>query len=118
MPVTAAMRPLMVADPILRAGNPEIVPASYLKGCCCAMPAHIDSNANYGFGGLTGCAGGFGTFFCCAGGSACFCGDGTAGAPGILNSESSMGMLASIFWNVIFASELGSPLGPVSTENG
>jgi hypothetical protein len=44
-PGTAAMRPLMVADPILRAGNPEIVPASYLKGCCCAIPAHTNANA-------------------------------------------------------------------------
>src|SRR5271167_3957330 len=32
--VTAEMRPLIVADPMLRAGKPEIVPASYLTGCC------------------------------------------------------------------------------------
>src|ERR1041385_472654 len=31
--VTAATRPLMAADPMLRAGRPEIVPASYLT-CC------------------------------------------------------------------------------------
>src|SRR5207302_11275224 len=37
--VTAATRPLMVADPILRAGNPEMVPASKrtcLGSVCCA----------------------------------------------------------------------------------
>src|SRR6266404_7608362 len=43
-PSTAAMRPLIVADPILRAGSPEIVPASYLKGCCCAMQAPANTN--------------------------------------------------------------------------
>src|SRR6266851_4629180 len=30
---TAATRPLIVADPILRAGSPEIVAASNLTGC-------------------------------------------------------------------------------------
>jgi hypothetical protein len=30
--VTAAMRPLMVAEPMLRAGNPEMVPASNRTG--------------------------------------------------------------------------------------
>src|ERR1700716_2584267 len=31
---SAAMRPLMVAEPMLRAGNPEILAASNLGGCC------------------------------------------------------------------------------------
>src|SRR6476660_8682585 len=30
MAVTAEMRPLIAAEPMLRAGNPEMVPASYL----------------------------------------------------------------------------------------
>src|SRR5882757_1330627 len=44
-PSTAEIRPLIVADPILRAGSPEIVPASYLNGCCCAMQAQANTNA-------------------------------------------------------------------------
>src|SRR5947209_1640783 len=32
--VTAAMRPLICADPILRAGSPEMVPASYRTARC------------------------------------------------------------------------------------
>ena len=32
--VTAAMRPLIAAEPMLRAGRPEMVPASNLTGCC------------------------------------------------------------------------------------
>src|SRR4051812_13308341 len=37
--VTAAMRPLIVADPMFRAGNPETVPESYFTGFCCANVA-------------------------------------------------------------------------------
>src|ERR1035441_7478532 len=32
--VTAAMRPLISAEPMLRAARPETVPASYLMGVC------------------------------------------------------------------------------------
>src|SRR5258708_27763748 len=34
MASTAAMRPLMAPEPILRAGKPDIVAASNLTGCC------------------------------------------------------------------------------------
>jgi hypothetical protein len=35
----AAMRPLMVADPMLRGGSPEIVPASNFTGVCASSAA-------------------------------------------------------------------------------
>src|SRR5215471_18470064 len=42
---TAAIRPLMTADPILRAGRPEIVAESNFTGCCAmalmAKAAHV-----------------------------------------------------------------------------
>src|SRR5438105_6009738 len=44
--VTAATRPLMTAEPILRAGKPEIVPASKRTGfgaaCCAKAPRDIE----------------------------------------------------------------------------
>ena len=52
------------------------------------------------------------------GGSACFAGDGIAGALGILNAASSIGTLASIVSTVIFARTLGLFLGPLSIEYG
>ena len=46
MASTAAMRPLIVADPILRADKPEMVEESNLTGVCgaCATVVAADSN--------------------------------------------------------------------------
>jgi hypothetical protein len=43
---SAAIRPLIVAEPIFRAGKPEIVAESYFPvvGCCCAPATHALSN--------------------------------------------------------------------------
>src|SRR5580658_9558648 len=44
---TAAMRPLMVADPMFRAGNPETVAESKRTGVCpAAVKAHTRTPAN------------------------------------------------------------------------
>jgi len=44
--VTAAIRPLISAEPILRAGRPDMVPESYLTGAC-ASSAGATSNDRY-----------------------------------------------------------------------
>src|SRR5438270_1052254 len=41
---TAAIRPLIVADPMLRAGSPETVPESCFTGFCCANTASDNSS--------------------------------------------------------------------------
>ena len=42
---TAAMRPLIAAEPILRAGRPEMVPASKRTGVCAESPETAASAA-------------------------------------------------------------------------
>src|SRR3954447_17916329 len=47
--VTAATRPLRTAEPMLRAGSPEIVPASKRTGlgaACCASPSPAQETRN------------------------------------------------------------------------
>src|ERR1700733_13634755 len=43
-PASAEMRPLMAADPTLRAPSPEIVPASSTGACSCAKAAASSAN--------------------------------------------------------------------------
>src|SRR5436309_15692517 len=45
--VTAAMRPLIIADPMLRAGRPDTVPESYRTGACAANGAQARRSIGY-----------------------------------------------------------------------
>src|SRR5579862_7350797 len=123
---TAEMRPLMVAEPILRMGKPETVAASNFTVSC--AEAHVNSSPSIppkrsiDFNGSiirqeafiacilievvclwTNRAHFFGAFFRDAG---------TAKSP------LSIGMLTSILSIVVLAQELGSFFGPELDENG
>src|SRR5271157_1467052 len=94
---TAAMRPLICAEPMLRAGRPEIAPASNLTG----------PGGRVGAGEVSGAvrpAGG--------------CGRGGAPGAGILKSAALSGTLASMLSTVIFDRSPGFAVFPLSMEKG
>src|ERR1700746_1736383 len=127
----AAMRPLMVAEPMLRAGNPEMVPESNFAGrASCALAAERNAAISRKLQVVRICSLGrreqavfifrdpliyllwnilARTYF-----DAGF----DSNAAGSLKSLLSMATLASILCTVTFPPASGLSLGPVTTENG
>src|SRR5436190_5741144 len=105
---SAATRPLIAAEPMLRAPKPEIVSESTFTAACCGackrnVPAVSDGFLAWTFLGSAGLAGA---------GAAAF-----AAAAGCWKRWSSIATLASIFSNVTFCL-LSLPLTLLSIENG
>src|SRR5207247_7296318 len=117
------MRPLIAAEPMLRAPSPDVVLESTrtLGACRLTSPACVTSTGGFlvsgGFGsvGFTGSA----AFGCCLDASRSTAGCVGAAAPGLANLESSSGTLASIrshAYCALFALEL--PLDPIAEPKG
>src|SRR5579863_5774845 len=105
VPAIAAMRPLIAADPMLRAPRPEMVSESNLAGPLATGGVGIAS-AGAVAGGAVAAAG---------------VAEAWLGAPGAggTKSEASRATLASMRSNVTLPrSAADLPLGPDSTENG
>ena len=97
--VTAAMRPLIVADPMLRADSPEIVPESKRARPALIVPGGRATTADAGAGGQS-------------------VPDWLAPGDGNAKSLSGMSALASIRCQAILARDAGSRFGPDSIEKG
>src|SRR4051794_38225114 len=101
------MRPLIAAEPMLRAPRPEMVSESTLTGVTGAEGGGVEDGADV-------CAAAVGTG---AGAEVTGVAVAVDPLPGLANSELAIGTFASIFEYVTFC-RFGLPLTPLSMENG
>src|SRR5689334_14517294 len=108
---TAAMRPLIAAEPMLRAPRPEMVSESTVTGLFDAGTTGADSPA------VTGCVGSAAAFAAAVSEASGMAGASVDFVPGITKRALSIGTFASILVMVIFCRN-GLPLRPNSWECG
>src|SRR5436190_2690423 len=92
----AAMRPLIAAEPMLRAPRPEMASESAVTGLFDCGTTGADSPA------LVGCAGSAAAFIVAVSEASGAAGDSADLVPGMMKRALAMGTFASILLNVVF----------------